>query len=97
MLGVDCGFVLFLIMPRQFVECGKGVKRYPCPSVCPSPSIGLDQLAKPTFRSRYAHSPSRNRVKDRWTQSHLQSVVIGPKVRILAITDGFTRQYVANK
>ena len=33
------------------------------------------RLAKPTFRSRYAHTPfsyrSQNRVKDRWTQSHL--------------------------
>ena len=31
----------------------------------------LDQLVKPTFRSRYAHTRSRNRVKDRLTQSHL--------------------------
>ena len=30
----------------------------------------IDQLAKPTFRSRYAHTPW-NRVNDRWTQSHL--------------------------
>ena len=31
----------------------------------------IDQLAKPTFRSRYAHTP--NTVKDRWTQSKTQS------------------------
>ena len=36
---------------------------------------GLDQLATPTFRSRYAHTPSRNRVNDGWTQSHLHGVV----------------------
>ena len=32
----------------------------------------IDQLAKPTFRSRYVHIPFRNRVKDRWTPSHLE-------------------------
>ena len=32
----------------------------------------LDQLAKPTFLPRYAHTPFWNRVKDRWTQSHLR-------------------------
>ena len=30
----------------------------------------VDQLTKPTFRSRYAHTPW-NRGKDRWTQSNL--------------------------
>ena len=39
---------------------------------------GVDQLAKPTFRSRYAHIPfgwSPNRVKERCTQSHLGEVL----------------------